>query len=93
MNIPKSILDDPTMFLVVSRIPDSIPNEVSLTNKILIKYKTSRDPNHTSILPKKVNFEASEGSSKEVKGKKKKKQIVKPKKLRKWCLRKVCLRI
>lgn len=63
MTITKSTMDDPVVFLVVGRIPDSMLNLVSPTNKLLIKYKASMDPNPTGIIPKNVTFEEAEGSS------------------------------
>ncbi|CAI9293778.1 unnamed protein product [Lactuca saligna] len=79
ITIPNSTLDDLITFLVVGRTPDVMLNLVSPTNKLLIKYKDFMEPTPFGILPKKVTFEAAEGSSKEAKVMKMKKQTVKPK--------------
>lgn len=75
MTIPKSVVDDPVVFPLVGRIPDTNLNLVSPTNKILINYKAYMDPTSTGILPKKVTFKAVDGSSKEAKLKSKNKRI------------------
>lgn len=79
MTIPKSTIDDPTIFPMAGRSSDSMLNLVSPKNKLLFAYEASIDPTPTDSLPPKVTFEGAGGSSNASKVAKKKKQAAKPK--------------
>lgn len=61
MHIPKTIVDDPTIFLNVGRILDAMLNLVSPMNSLLTKYKASIDTISSGAISKKVTFK--EGTS------------------------------
>lgn len=63
LHIPKSALNDPIVFPAVGCISDAMLNLVSPKTSILLKYKSSMESTSTGVIPKKMTFRATEGTS------------------------------